>query len=279
MAGRKIIAFVIFLQLVGGAWVQAQEPAVRMVPNQLVVERDDKRLWADVYLPAGEGPFPAVLMIHGGAWAGGSRSNMAANAMFLANHGYAVATISYRFAPSHIFPAQLEDCQAGLNWLVENAEQFQIDTNRLAGWGHSAGGHLACLIAAIEAEKVGASPLLKAVVAGAAPCDFTQEPLQSNRLSFFLGGSREEKPSTYVMASPVAHVTAKCPPIFFFHGTEDNLVPIQEAEAMHDKLSSLGVPTVFYKSLGRGHIGSLIDPDARREALKFLDGQLKLGGS
>ncbi|PQO38371.1 alpha/beta hydrolase [Blastopirellula marina] len=268
-----------FVLLAWGSLLPAEEPAVRMVPNQLIAERADKTLRADVYLPAGEGPFPAVLMIHGGAWAGGSRSNMAANALFLANNGYAVATISYRFAPSHVFPAQLEDCQAGLTWLVENAEKFHIDTDRLASWGHSAGGHLACLIATTESEKEPSTPQLKAVVAGAAPCDFTHEPLQSKRLSFFLGGSRAEKPSTYVLASPVSHVTAKCPPIFFFHGTEDNVVPIQEAEAMHQKLSSLGVPTAFYKSIGRGHIGSLIDPEARREALKFLDGQLKLGGS
>lgn len=279
MTGWKITSFAAITLLVCGAFARAEELAVRMVPNQLIAERADKTLRADVYLPAGEGPFPAVLMIHGGAWAGGSRSNMAGNALFLANNGYAVASISYRFAPSHVFPAQLEDCREGLKWLVEHAEQFHIDTNRIASWGHSAGGHLACLVAATDAEKDPETPQLKAVVAGAAPCDFTNEPLESRRLSFFLGGSRAEKPGTYVMASPISHVTAKCPPIFFFHGTEDNVVPIEEAQVMHDKLSSLGIPTVFYKSQGRGHIGSLIDPEARREALKFLDGQLKLGGS
>ncbi|PQO42048.1 alpha/beta hydrolase [Blastopirellula marina] len=250
-----------------------------MFRNQVFAEREGTKLMADVYLPSGDGPFPAVLMIHGGAWASGSRSNMAAHALYLANHGYAVAAISYRLAPMHRFPAQLEDCQEALDWLVEHSQEFEIDTARIAGWGHSAGGHLACLVAAMQSAGTPSHPLLKAVVAGAAPCDFTNEPLLSHRLAFFLGGSRAEAPGTYEKASPVAHVTAKCPPIFFFHGTEDNVVPIGQAQVMHEKLTDLGIPSVFYQSQGRGHFGCLIDQDARQEALKFLDQQLKLEGS
>ncbi|MBA2115477.1 alpha/beta hydrolase [Bremerella alba] len=271
------VAVFTFAVLVGPA--VAENPAVRLVPNQVFAEREDKTLKADLYLPPGEGPFPAILMIHGGAWAGGSRSHMTTHAIYLANHGYAVAAITYRFAPNHRFPAQLEDCQAALNWLVEHADEFQIDTERVGGWGYSAGGHLACLVGAIEAEKGPSAPQLKAVVAGGAPCDFTNEPPRSERLKFFLGGSRADVPSTYKEASPLSHVTAKCPPIFFFHGTNDSVVPIRNAEVMYDKLSTLGIPTTFYKSQGRGHLTTFIDPQAKREALKFLDGHLKLGKS
>ncbi len=279
MAGWKSSLLTLLVFMAVETTVFAEKPSVRLVPNQVFAEREDKTLKADLYLPPGEGPFPGILMIHGGAWAGGSRSHMATHAIFLANHGYAVATITYRFAPTHIFPAQLEDCQAGLDWLLDNADEFDIDTTRIGGWGYSAGGHLACLMAAIEAEQVEGTPPLKAVVAGAAPCDFTNEPLRSERLKFFLGGSRLEVPGTYVDASPLAHVTAKCPPIFFYHGTEDDLVPMRNAEVMHDKLSSLGIPTTLYKSQGRGHLGTFIDAQAKREALKFLDGHLKLGKS
>lgn len=256
----------------------AESTRVRMVPNQVFAQRADKILLADVYLPPGEGPFPAVLMIHGGAWAGGSRSHMASHALFLANHGYAVASISYRFAPHSTFPAQLEDCRAGLDWLVENAARFQIDSNRMAVWGYSAGGHLASLLATTEAND-GDSSRFKAVVAGGAPCDFTGEPEESERLKFFLGGSRAEIPEVYAAASPVTHVTAKCPPMFFFHGTSDEIVPMGNSHVMHEKLSRLGIPSIYYKLEGLGHIGTFINLEARREALKFLDDHLKLDPS
>lgn len=267
------------LSLVAAALIHqaavAETPEVRLMPNQVFAQRAEKPLMADVYLPPGEGPFPAVLMIHGGAWAGGSRSHMAAHAMFLANHGYAVASITYRFAPHNQFPAQLVDCQAGLGWLVENAAKFQIDTNRVAVWGYSAGGHLASLLAATEAKE-GQSNLIKVVIAGGAPCDFTREPKESQRLKFFLGGSRAEIPQTYQAASPLTHVSAKCPPMFFYHGTSDDVVPMANSEVMFKKLSSLGVPAAYYKLEGQGHFGAFIDLEARREALKFLDEHLKL---
>ena len=256
----------------------AETPQVRMVPNQVFAERNNKILLADIYLPPGEGPFPGVLMIHGGAWAGGSRSHMAAHALFLANHGYVVASISYRFAPHSPFPAQLEDCQAGLDWLLKNADKFQMDPRRLAAWGYSAGGHLASLLATTEANDAEVSPL-KAVVAGGAPCDFTDEPAESERLKFFLGGSRAELPEVYAAASPVTHATAKCPPMFFFHGTSDEIVPMENSQVMYKKLSCLGVPTTYHKLEGLGHVGAFINLEARREALKFLDDHLKLNPS
>lgn len=283
MTGSKsflliLLVFIVGLTL-GQSALRAENVVIRYVPNQVFAEREDKILKADLYLPPGEGPFPCVLMIHGGAWAGGSRSHMAMHANYLAKHGYAVASITYRFAPAHIFPAQLDDCQAALDWLNEHAAEYHIDTDRIGVWGYSAGGHLACLLAATRAENTGNQPQLKAVVAGGAPCDFTNEPLKSQRLKFFLGGSRENVPETYVEASPLSHATAKCPPIFFFHGTDDRVVPIKNAERMYDRLTELGVATTFFKSEGRGHIGTFNDPKADQEALKFLDGHLKLDKS
>ena len=273
------IMLVLIMPVLGQSAVQAENTAVRIVPNQVFAEREDKILKADLFLPPGDGPFPCVLMIHGGAWAGGSRSHMAMHASYLAKHGYAVACITYRFAPTHIFPAQLDDCQAALDWLNEHAAEYHIDTDRIAVWGYSAGGHLACLLAASLSEDSGDQPQIKAVVAGGAPCDFTNEPLKSQRLKFFLGGSRESVPETYAEASPLTHVTAKCPPVFFFHGTDDRVVPMKNAERMYDRLTELGVPATFFKSEGRGHIGAFNDPKADQEALKFLDGHLKVDKS
>lgn len=260
------------------AAVQAEMPQVRLVASQPFAQRNGTPLLADLYLPPGDGPFPGVLMVHGGAWAGGSRSHMAAHAMYLARRGYAVATISYRFAPTHQFPAQIEDCRAGLEWLISKAPDFGIDPQRIGAWGYSAGGHLVCLLAAARSAEE-KKPALQAVVAGGAPCDFTTEPQHSERLKFFLGGSRSEVPETYVEASPISHVTRNCPPMFLFHGTSDEIVPMESSRVMYERLSDLGVPVTYYKVSGRGHLGAFIDQEARREALKFLDDHLKLGRS
>ena len=77
----------------------------------------------NLYLPDGEGPFPGVLLVHGGAWRMGNRWHMHSVAEQLASRGYTVASVSYRFAPAHQFPAQLEDCADAVRFVRQNAEQ------------------------------------------------------------------------------------------------------------------------------------------------------------
>lgn len=247
---------------------------VTVLPDQVYVERDGKPLLVDLYLPAGEGPFPGILMIHGGAWAGGARGHMASHAMYLAENGYAVAAISYRLAPAHRFPAQLEDCTSALTWLHESAEKLQIDPTRIGGYGYSAGAHLICLLATQTAQDKALR--LSAIVAGGTPADFTREPLASPRFNYFLGGTRAEIPEVYDAASPVCQVSEECPPMFLFHGTADRVVPLRSTELMIDALKEVGVQTELYLVEGGGHMGAFINQAARSEALKFLDRKLKI---
>ena len=82
-------------------------------------------LRADIYRPPGRGPFPAVLCVHGGAWALGSKYQMARIAQRLAAHGYAAVSIDYRYAPQFLFPAQLDDCRAAWNWMHRQRPKLQ----------------------------------------------------------------------------------------------------------------------------------------------------------
>lgn len=247
---------------------------VTVLSDQVYVERDGKPLLVDLYLPPGEGPFPGILMVHGGAWAGGARGHMAGHAMYLAQHGYAVAAISYRLAPLHQFPAQLEDCTSALTWLHDSAEKLQIDPTRIGGYGYSAGAHLVCLLATETAQDKALR--LAAIVAGGTPADFTREPLASPRFNFFLGGTRAEIPDVYAAASPARQVSEACPPMFLFHGTVDRVVPLRSTELMVEALKGVGVKAELYLVEGEGHIGAFINRAARSEALKFLDRKLKI---
>ncbi len=249
--------------------------------------RGEQDLRADIYVPRGDGPFPGVLMVHGGGWMSGAKWHMARHALTMAENGYTVVSIQYRLAPLDKFPAQIEDCKEAVRWMRRNAETYKIDPSRIAGYGYSAGGHLVCLLGVTDAaagleglaaeEKDAPSTRLQAVVAGGAPCNFEYIPAESNALAFFLGGSRREKPEAYRLASPTSFVSKDDPPVFFFHGEDDQLVPRISPEALIKQLHGVGVRTEMYVVPGKGHITAFLDEQARLKALKFLDDVLKHG--
>ncbi|MCA9269038.1 MAG: alpha/beta hydrolase, partial [Planctomycetales bacterium] len=207
--------------------IPSAQAAVAAVTRDVpYVDDDDVKHLADVYVPAGEGPFPAVLMIHGGAWTSGSKGHMLAHARAASSAGYTVVAINYRLAPRDIFPAQIDDCRAAVRWMRSNADKYKIDPERIAAYGYSAGGHLACLLGTSDAsDKDAISCRVQCVVAGGAPCEFRRLPDDSPVFSFFLGGTPSEKPDAYRDASPTAFASADDPPVFFFHGGEDRVVP------------------------------------------------------
>ncbi len=247
------------------------------------VERDAP-LKADVFVPAGEGPFPAVLVVHGGAWMAGNKSHMTPTARALAENGYVACAINYRLAPKYPFPAQIEDCKSAIRWMRTNAERYKIDPKRIGGFGYSAGGHLVALLGMTDSQSGlegsdapadGPSTRIQAVVAGGAPCDFRATPPNSERLSYWLGGSRAEKPQAYELASPSRFITKDDPPTFFYHGETDALVPLRSPQSMQAQLSSVGVASDLFTVPKAGHMDAFRDPAALAAAIDFLDKHLK----
>jgi acetyl esterase/lipase len=254
----------------------AQEIEVRR--NVVYAEATGMSLLADVYLPAGRGPYPGVLVVHGGAWTFGNKSHLAFAARQLAQEGFVAMAINYRLAPQFKFPAQLEDCQAAVSWMQAHADEYKIDGSRLAGYGYSAGGHLVALLAAgdqapsgtpVDASAAKAKPL-KAVVAGGAPCDFCSMPPEQRTLAHWLGGTRQECPDVYRQASPLAYVSADDPPMFFFHGEQDNLVPKSNPVTMTKALAAAGVEAHLHVVTGKGHGGAMFDQPALEASIDFL---------
>jgi len=271
MACRCLDAMLILLLLLdplAAPGVAAAEAGCQVTRNVVYVERSDEVLHADIYQPDGEGPFPAVLCVHGGAWVVGSKNYVGVIAELLAHHGYTAVAVDYRLAPRYRFPAQIEDCRQAVTWMRQHAEPYKIDTDRLAAWGYSAGGHLVLLLGL---EKAG----LKAVVAGGAPCDFREMPPDSLQLAFWLGGSRRQFPEVYRAASPAAMVSRDAPPIFFYHGEKDSLVRIDQPTAMVRFLKQAGANGEMYVVPQAGHVGAFLNRDALAAGVKFLDKHLK----
>jgi len=254
-----------------------------IVRGQVYVQRESGPLEADVYVPHGKGPFPAMLVVHGGAWASGTREQLAGAAEKLAENGYVAVAISYRLAPKYRFPAQIYDCQAAVRWLRTNAEKFTVDPNRIGGFGYSAGGHLVALLGVLSDDDFredgvpaeAPSARLEVVLAGGAPCDFRSLPEKSTMLAYWLGGSPAEQPEVYKQASPATYVSADDPPMFFFHGTADELVPIRSPKRMVDELTGAGVKTEFFEVPDAGHMAAAINREALTHAVMFADHYLK----
>ncbi len=283
---RLLVLLALVLQAPHAARVLAAEGERTYDVRRDIVyaERPDGQLKADVYVPNGPGPHPAVLVVHGGAWMVGRRTQLSGIARMLAQAGYTAVAISYRLAPRYPFPAQIEDCKSAVLWMRSQAAEYKIDPERIGGFGYSAGGHLVTLLgmtdatAGLEGPDAGGnatSTRLQAVVAGGAPCDFRSLPADSQQLAFWLGGTRSEKPDLYRLASPASFVSKDDPPVFFYHGEEDSLVPTQSPIQMVDRLKDVGVAAELYVVSGAGHQRAVRDRQATERALKFLDLQLR----
>ena len=238
-------------------------------------------LSADIYVPDTEKPIPAVLVVHGGGWEKGrTRSDMHDIAVQLAEAGFVAVNISYRFAPEYRFPAQLHDLQQAMHWIHTNAGTYKIDTDRIGGFGYSAGAHLVTLLAMVsngdelDEPHGGRETRMDAVVGGGTPSDLRK--FDSGRLvRQFLGGTREDIFATYEQASPVAHVTPDDPPTFLYHGGWDQLVPVDHAEDMYTDLQQADIESGLYINHAYGHIAMfLFGGSAVNAAIDFLQLQL-----
>ena len=218
---------------------------------------DGDELLCDIHASRfGSGKQPVLLWIHGGSWVEGSRQNCSLDAMAL--HGWKVVAIDYRLADTAPFPAQIEDCQAALRWIADNAEEHGFDSSRIAVAGNSAGGHLASLLAtsySLEGVPV------RCVAAFFTPFDLADlvdpnSPEASdprNPLVRLFSGPVGERQKELRAASPLFAVDRTSPPFLIYHGEKDDLVPVAQAEKMHEKLSEMSVKSKLVLLPDNGH--------------------------
>lgn len=234
-------------------------------------------LLADVYRPAGDGPFPSVLLIHGGAWKRGDRAQVRSLAERIAARGYLVVNTTYRLVPAYTFPAQLQDVQQALRWMRESGPAYGVDPRRIGSFGYSAGGHLSALLGHVADDPQLGDPrtAVKAVVAGGTPANLSLYE-GGHLVPGFIGGSKKEKPEAFAAASPVTHINAGDPPVFQYHATLDDYVPFEQATRYRAALDQAGIPNELFVIRGHGHVSAFFaDGDAVSAALDFLDRYLR----
>lgn len=221
--------------------------------NVTYARYDDRTLEMDIYRPKDSwGQLPAVVCIHGGGWAKGSRVNHGTLAKAIAARGYVAATISYRLSGEAQFPAQVQDCKAAVRFLRAQAQEYGIDSRNIGAIGLSAGGHLTALLATANGVKelegnggnADFSSTIQAAVPMGAQTDFlserTREVSKTKEIwQQFLGGSQEEQPATYRLASPLHHLDKNDPPVWFITGENDD--PSTRADAFRKRMKQLGI--------------------------------------
>lgn len=252
--------------------------AVLVHRDQPSLPTADARQRFDMFLPAGcvGGGMPLVVWIHGDSWRDGSRTDCPV--AWLAEEGYAVASVGYRLTDSATFPAQLDDCRAALDEIRRTAEVWGIDPERIAVVGSGAGGHLAALVGL----SVQSEPRVAAVCAVAAPSHLTSLGPEHDRpaspASLLVGGPLAEFREAAQRASPLSYVSADDPPFLVIHGDRDESIPTSQGVSLDAALRAAGTDSALVVLEGTGHRVPLDrSTPAGRAVLEFLDRTLGPG--
>jgi acetyl esterase/lipase len=265
------------------------------VMGKVIVEKDvefanpdNQHLQLDMVRPEGEGPFPAVVCIHGGGFRAGKRDAYDGLIKKLAEHGYVAVTVTYRLAPKYQFPAAIYDVKSAVRWLRANAARYHIDPECIGAMGGSAGGHLAQFLGVTAARKqfegdganLDQSSRVACVVNFYGPSDFTKSYGKSvdaaEVLPLFLGGNLQQARRRHIEASPLYWVTPDAAPTLCIHGTDDNYVAIEQAEWIVGRLNAAGVEAELLRMERAGHgFKGAVEERAEAAMLAFFDKHLK----
>lgn len=241
-------------------------------------------LLCDVYRPPGEvSDAPAVVLVHGGSWRQGDRSQLRGYGILLGRAGYVCVAPEYRLLGEAAWPAAIEDVKAAIRFVRSSASSLGVDPARIAVEGNSAGAHLALLAAGTAGVPAlegtgghgGVSSAVAAAVAIYAPTSFFADgsARESGGLPFMVlveGGDD----AAAALASPVSHVTEGYPPTFLAHGTTDTTVPVSASLRMYEALAAARVPVELHLYAEQPHAFDAQPQFGRQvaaEMLLFLD--------
>ncbi len=223
----------------------------------------------DVFRPDDSKPRAAVLCLHGGFWAKGSKKFMHPLAEGLVEKGYVAVCSNYRLTDVAPAPAQLHDVFSAIRFLRENASDYGIDPEKIGVTGSSAGGYLAVMAAVFDSGDKRTRP--NAAVGMGAQTDLTSPHIQNSTVlnwSKFMGGFYKEVPQNYIKQSPINHLSSDDPPVAIICGEHDK--PSTRANEFRQKAVRLGVATALTEIPGAPH-GLLKATEHRRIAINALD--------
>jgi acetyl esterase/lipase len=264
----------------------------------------------DLYVPTtGSGPFPVVINIHGGGFKLGDKGMLSEKTgKALLNAGYAVASINYRLSGEAKFPAAVQDVKAAVRFLRANAAKYNLNPDKIAVFGQSAGGNLAAMagvtgdIADYDDASLGNSAVsskVQAVIDWFGPTDFLQMDAQakaqgcsadnqthndaSSFESAYIGAAIQTVPDQVKKSNPITYISKNTPPFLIQKGDQDCTVPVENTKMLADALSAakLDVQFTLLKNVGHGDDMGATTPVFESEAniktmIDFLNAKLNV---
>jgi len=240
-------------------------PGVKSKENVIYSSIGERKLPADIFYPAEKSKkgYPAVVMIFGGGWRSGDKSQNVPIARQLAAKGYVAMTIEYRLSLEATYPAAVQDVKAAVRWLRANAKKYNIDKSKIATLGMSAGGQLASLVGTTNRvakfEGVGGNVNQPSNVQAIVNIDGLSafhhpESSEGKAAAEFLGGTYAEKPEVWEEASSLNHTGKNTPPIIFinssiprFHaGRDDMIKKLDQFGIYHEEHTIPDTPHPFW---------------------------------
>jgi acetyl esterase/lipase len=202
----------------------------------------------DVYVPPAARGAPVIVFWYGGAWTRGSKEQYRFVGATLAEAGYVAILPDYRLHPQVVFPAFVDDGAAALRWVYEHAREYGGDPSRIFLMGHSAGAHLAAMLA-LDGARLDAAGVPRAAVRGLVGLSGPYELTPNSALLETIFAA----PFTPADWQPLRFVTPASPPALLLHGTDDRVVIPSHTVRLATALRAAGVGVDLRLVEGRGH--------------------------
>jgi len=219
-------------------------------------------LHLDLFRPEKPGKYTALILVHGGGWSSGNKSMQVPLALQIAAEGYVTASVEYRLSPESLYPAAVYDLKAAIRYLRANASTYNIDTDRIAISGSSAGGQLAALVGMTSGMGKfdgnhfdnSISTKVQAIIDMDGILDFTDpnesakdnDPSKRSAGALWFGITYKEDPGKWIEASPIAYAGKNTPPILFinsslprFHAGRDSLIKILDTLGIYTEVHTI----------------------------------------
>jgi acetyl esterase/lipase len=285
----SLLLLVVMITAAGCSAIPGGAPAafsVAPTAKDVVYTSDANGRTRDLYVPAGTGPFPVVINIHGGGFKFGDKGMVdeTVGQAFL-KAGYAIASINYRLSGDAQFPAAVQDAKAAVRFLRANAAKYNLNPDKIVAYGQSAGGNLASMLGVTGdvAEfddpalgNAGVSSRVQAVVNWFGPTDFSQMDAQAKAQgcsasdqkhndansfeSAYIGATVPEAPELVQKANPISYLSSDDAPFLIEKGDQDCTVPVENTKMLADAMQAAGMDVQFelLKGVGHGDSGSTV---------------------
>ncbi len=273
---RSLLLLALTFPLLAQCQKASPAPAgFRALRNLDYVGAGNTRQMLDLYLPEAKSdkPNPLVVYIHGGGWEAGSKDQADVLVGLIKNGTpYAGASLNYRLTDQAQWPAQIYDCKAAIRWLRAHAQEYNLDPDKIAVFGISAGGHLVSMLGVTGGVKelegelgkhLDQSSRVSCVMDFCGPSDFLtfggkgsvldpDDP--KGPLAKLIGGPLKDRQEEGRKASPVTYITQDDAPFLIIHGDKDNLVPYAQATEFETALKAAHVPAILLTGNDGGHV-------------------------